>query len=118
MSTHFDAEYRVNDDYTLDIASRFGAATPSVTFTVGTNCNVVKYALEDRRLSTEIWNLGASGEGIAKPFSVECDDDAIQAYGARPWLFTPRADTESERNQEISDQLDKRKSPGKVCHSR
>ena len=110
-----NAELRVNDDYELDISSRFGVTTPTVTFTVGTNCNVVKYALDDRRLSTEIWSIGATGEGLAREFKATASDSAVETYGSRPWLYSPTSETESERNQEASDELDKRKEPTKTA---
>ena len=110
-----NAELHVNDDYELDIATRFGVTTPTVTFTVGTNCNVVKYALDDRRLSTELWSIGATGEGLAREFKATASDSAVETYGSRPWLYSPVSDTESERTQEASDELEKRKEPTKTA---
>ena len=110
-----NAELRVNDDYELFISTRFGVTTPTVTFTVGSNCNVVKYALDDRRLSTEIWSIGATGEGLAREFKATASESAVETYGSRPWLYSPTSDSESERNQEASDELDKRKEPTKTA---
>ena len=106
-----NAELRVTNDYELDISSRFGVTTPTVTFTVGSNCNVVKYALDDRRLSTELWSIGATGEGITREFDTTASDTAIESYGSRPWLYSPTADDASERDQEITDELDNRDTP-------
>ena len=110
-----NAELRVTDDYELDIATRFGVTTPTVTFTVGTNCNVVKYALDDRRLSTELWSIGATGEGLAREFKATASDSAVETYGSRPWLYSPVSETIADRDQEASDELDKRKEPAKTA---
>ena len=110
-----NAELHVTKDYQLDISSRFGVTTPAVTFTVGSNCNVVKYALDDRRLSTELWSIGATGEGLAREFKATASDTAVETYGSRPWLYSPTSDDASERDQEASDELDKRKEPTKTA---
>ena len=110
--TSLNSEYRVNDDFTLDIAPQFGDATPSVTLTVGTNCNVIQFTQGDRRLSTEIWSLGA-GQGLAKTLTINCAEDEIEVYGARPWLYRPSAEAEADRATEIEEELDKRKVPTK-----
>ena len=106
-----NAELRVTNDYELDISSRFGVTTPTVTFTVGTNCNVVKYALDDRRLSTELWSIGATGEGLAREFKATASDSAVETYGSRPWLYSPVSESTADRDQEITDELDLRDKP-------
>ena len=106
-----DGEMRVNDDYELNIAKRFGITAPTETFEVGVNCNVIRYQQNDRNLSTEMWAFGREGEGIAKTFQSSVDDSAIEDYGTRPWLYTPIATGASEKTQEISDELDLRKQP-------
>ena len=106
-----NAELRVNDDYELDISTRFGVTTPTVTFTVGTNCNVVQYELDDRRLSTELWSVGATGEGITQEFETTASDSAVETYGSRPWLYSPVSESTADKDQEITDELDLRDKP-------
>ena len=106
-----NAELRVNDDYELDISTRFGVTTPTVTFTVGSNCNVVQYELDDRRLSTELWSVGATGEGITQEFETTASDSAVETYGSRPWLYSPVSETTADKDQEITDELDLRDKP-------
>ena len=84
-----NAELRVTNDYELDISSRFGVTTPTVTFTVGTNCNVVQYALDDRRLSTELWSIGATGEGLAREFKATASDSAVEGLRITPLAVFP-----------------------------
>ena len=106
-----NAEFSVNDDYELDIAERFGKTTPTETFTVGTNCNVVRYEMRDRRLSTEIWSFG-KGRGLAQELISTVDAaSAVQKYGARPWVYSPQATTDSERTTEITNELALRDTP-------
>ena len=106
-----NAEFRVTDDYKLDIAERFGAKNPTQTFEVGKNCNVAQFQQQDRRLSTEIWSLG-EGKGIAQQLlSVDASDTAIEKYGTRPWVYRPHATTETQRRKEIADELARRDTP-------
>ena len=106
-----NAEFRVSDDYTLDIAERFGVKTATQTFEVGKNCNVVRYEQQDRRLSTEIWALG-DGRGLAQELvSVDASNTAIQNYGNRPWVYRPQTKIQEERTQEIADELALRDTP-------
>ena len=106
-----NAEFRVNDDYELEVADRFGRTTPTETFEAGVNCNVIRYEEQDRRLSTEIWSLGRDGEGIVQSFSKSANDTAIETYGDRPWIYTPVATDDAERTQEIADELALRDTP-------
>ena len=103
-----NAEFRVNDDYELEIDSNFGSSTPSVTFTVGTNCNVIRYEQEDDLLSTSLISLSKKGTGLTKSISYSSDDDAYQSYGFRPYIYVPVATTDSQITTEISDELDER----------
>ena len=106
-----NAEFKVNDDYELEIAERFGAKTATQTFEVGKNCNVVQFQQQDRRLSTEIWSLG-EGKGIAQQLlSVDASDTAVANYGARPWVYRPIATDDTQRTQEIADELARRDTP-------
>ena len=106
-----NGEFRVNDNYTLDVAERFGVTTPSVTYTVHDNCEVVRFQQQDRRLSTEIWSLQNTGNGLTQPFETSSSDTATETYGARPWLYMPVATTENARTQEITDELALRDRP-------
>ena len=106
-----NAEFRVNDNYEIDIAKRLGDTTPTATFEVGANCNVVRYQQEDRRLSNEIWSFGREGDGITQTFERSQADPEIENYGQRPWIYVPIATDSAERTQEISDELDLRKQP-------
>ena len=100
-----NSEFRVNDDYELEIAEKFGVTTPTATFEVGTNCNVVEYQEEDRLLSTAILALSKDGRGIAKSAELNVDAAASVKFGFRPWTFIPVGTTQ----QEIDDELDERK---------
>ena len=106
-----NAEFRVNDDYELEIAERFGVTTPAVTYTVHDNCEVVRFQQQDRRLSTEIWSLGSTGSGLTQPFKTSASESATEAYGSRPWIYSPNATTETARTQEIADELALRDTP-------
>ena len=106
-----NAEFRVTDDYELDIAERFGVTTPAVTYTVHDNCEVIRFQQQDRRLSTEIWSLGSAGSGLTQPFETSASESATEAYGSRPWIYTPNATTETARTQEIADELALRDTP-------
>ena len=106
-----NAEFRVNDDYELDIAERFGVTTPAVTYTVHSNCEVVRFQQQDRRLSTEIWSFQNTGQGLTQPFETSASESAIEAYGSRPWIYTPNATTQTARTQEIADELALRDTP-------
>ena len=106
-----NAEFRVTDDYELDIAERFGVTTPAVTYTVHDNCEVIRFQQQDRRLSTEIWSLGSAGQGLTQPFETSASESATEAYGSRPWIYTPNATTEIARTQEIADELALRDTP-------
>ena len=105
-----NAEFRVNDDYELEIASNFGTSTPSVTLTVGTNCDVVRYEQEDNLLSTQVWSLSKRGSGLTKSIDYDSSDAAVQKFGLRPWIYTPVATTDSARTQEIANELSERAS--------
>ena len=106
-----NAEFRVTDDYELEIAERFGVTTPTVTYTVHDNCEVIRFQQQDRRLSTEIWSLGSAGQGLTQPFETSASESATEAYGSRPWIYTPNATTEIARTQEIADELALRDTP-------
>ena len=106
-----NAEFRVTDDYELDIAERFGVTTPAVTYTVHDNCEVIRFQQQDRRLSTEIWSLQNTGQGLTQPFKTSASESATEAYGSRPWIYTPNATTETARTQEIADELALRDTP-------
>ena len=106
-----NAEFRVTDDYALEIAERFGVTTPTVTYTVHDNCEVVRFQQQDRRLSTEIWSLGSTGSGLTQPFETSASESATEAYGSRPWIYTPNATTQTARTQEIADELALRDTP-------
>ena len=106
-----NAEFRVNDDYTLDVKERFGVTSPTVTYTVHSNCEVIRFQQQDRRLSTEIWSLGSAGQGLTQPFESSASESATEAYGSRPWIYTPNATTEIARTQEIADELALRDTP-------
>ena len=106
-----NAEFRVNDDYELEIAERFGVTTPTVTYTVHDNCEVIRFQQQDRRLSTEIWSLGSTGSGLTQPFKTSASESATEAYGSRPWIYSPNATTETARTQEIADELALRDTP-------
>ena len=106
-----NAEFHVTDDYELNIAPRLGDTSPTVTFEVGANCNVVRYQQRDRRLSTEIWSFGRQGEGLARTFEKSQASAEIESYGQRPWIYAPIATDDAARTQEISNELDLRKIP-------
>ena len=106
-----NAEFRVGDNYTLDVAERFGVTSPTVTYTVHSNCEVVRFQQQDRRLSTEIWSLGSTGSGLTQPFKTSASESATEAYGSRPWIYSPNATTETARTQEIADELALRDTP-------
>ena len=106
-----NAEFRVNDDYTLDVKERFGVTSPTVTYTVHSNCEVIRFQQQDRRLSTEIWSLGSAGSGLTQPFKTSASESATEAYGSRPWIYSPNATTETARTQEIADELALRDTP-------
>ena len=106
-----NAEFRVNDDYELEIAERFGVTTPTVTYTVHDNCEVIRFQQQDRRLSTEIWSLDSTGQGLTQPFETSASESATEAYGSRPWIYTPNATTDTARTQEIADELALRDTP-------
>ena len=106
-----NAEFRVNDDYTLDVKERFGVTSPTVTYTVHSNCEVIRFQQQDRRLSTEIWSLGSTGSGLTQPFKTSASESATEAYGSRPWIYSPNATTETARTQEIADELALRDTP-------
>ena len=72
---------------------------------------MVQYELDDRRLSTELWSVGATGEGITQEFETTASDSAVETYGSRPWLYSPVSETTADKDQEITDELDLRDKP-------
>ena len=104
-----NAEFRAQDDYTLDVTRRFGVTTPTQTLTANTGCNVVRLQQQDDHLSTEMWILDGETQGLLQPLERETDNTAAETYGIRPWVYTPANAAGTERTQEIDDELNERK---------